>query len=197
MIIQVGCTTPYGPNKTNICMNEGDRNKSLAMYRETYESVDHKWICHHPCNFISTSATVNSGKIGGFINGKRSTIASIQFRENIKVIEAYYLYSCLSMIAEIGGYVGMFLGISIIQITFVLDKLLSWMDDLLKHLKRRNNWYWIYISKASVSAFLVSAIFGLIWFGLRYQNFQFSVILAQSFHIFFCFSAVFLFWLIS
>ena len=138
-MIQVGCTTPYEPNKTNICMNEGDRNKSLAMYKETYESTERKNNCHHPCTFISTRATVTSGKIGGYINGKICTIVVLQFKEIIKVIEAYHLYSLLSMIAEIGGYVGMFLGISILEIRFVLDKLISWIDGLWSYLKRRVN----------------------------------------------------------
>ena len=138
VILQVGCTTPYEPNKTNICMNQGDRNRSLEMYKDTYESIEHKNICHHPCNFIITRATITSSKIGNFINGKRSTIATIKFKENIKVIEAYHLYSLLSMIAEIGGYVGMFLGISVLQIRYVLDKLLlSWIDGLWPYLKRR------------------------------------------------------------
>ena len=107
------------------------------MYKEIYESTERKWICNHPCNFISTRATISSGKIGSYINNKRSTIATIQFKENIKVIEAYHLYSLLSMIAEIGGYVGMFLGISILQVRYVLDKLLSWIDGLWPYLKRR------------------------------------------------------------
>ena len=107
------------------------------MFKETYESIERKSICHHPCNFISTRATISSGKIGSYINNKRSTIATIQFKENIKVIEAYHLYSLLSMIAEIGGYVGMFLGISILQVRYVLDKLLSWIDGLWPYLKRR------------------------------------------------------------
>ena len=64
IILQVGCTTPYEPNKTNICMNQGDRNRSLEMYKDTYESIEHKNICHHPCNFIITRATITSSKIG-------------------------------------------------------------------------------------------------------------------------------------
>ena len=137
IILQVGCTTPYEPNKTNICMNQGDRNRSLEMYKQTYEWTKPKSNCPYPCNFIITRATITSSKLGNFINGKTSTIATIKFKENIKVIEAYHLYSLLSMIAEIGGYVGMFLGISILQIRFVLDKLLSWIDELWQDLKRR------------------------------------------------------------
>ena len=50
-------------------------------------------------------------------------------RENIKVTEAHLLYSVLSMIAEIGGYVGLFLGVSIIQINHVFDKVIKMACD--------------------------------------------------------------------
>ena len=49
----------------------------------------------------------------------------ISTRENIKVTEAKLLYSVLSMIAEIGGYVGLFLGVSINQINHVFDKVIE------------------------------------------------------------------------
>ena len=102
-------------------------------------SKQNNLFCLHPCKFITSRAIKTSDKIGYFVNGKTSTIVTIKFKENIKVIEAYQLYSLLSMIAEIGGYVGMFLGISLLQIRFVLDKLLSWIDEFWKHLKRRTN----------------------------------------------------------
>ena len=109
------------------------------MHKETYESTKrNNLFCLHPCKFITSRAIKTSDKIGYFVNGKTSTIVTIKFKENIKVIEAYQLYSLLSMIAEIGGYVGMFLGISVLQIRYVLDKLLlSWIDGLWPYLKRR------------------------------------------------------------
>ena len=107
------------------------------MHKKTYESTIDNNFCLHPCNFITARAIINSNKIGYFVNGKPGTTVTIKFKENIKVYEAYQIYSLLSMIAEIGGYVGMFLGISILQIRFVLDKLLSWIDELWQHLKRR------------------------------------------------------------
>ena len=49
----------------------------------------------------------------------------IHFKENIKVTTGYYLYSELSLIAEIGGYVGLFLGVSINQITNLIEWILN------------------------------------------------------------------------
>ena len=53
---------------------------------------------------------------------KKAAKMEISTRENIKVTEAHWLYTGLSMIAEIGGYVGLFLGVSIIQINHVFDR---------------------------------------------------------------------------
>ena len=50
---------------------------------------------------------------------KKSAKMEIITSENIKVTESHWLYTGLSMIAEIGGYVGLFLGVSIIQINHV------------------------------------------------------------------------------
>ena len=47
----------------------------------------------------------------------------IGFEKIIKVTKGYYAYSELSLIAEIGGYVGLFLGVSVNQITNLIEYL--------------------------------------------------------------------------
>ena len=68
-------------------------------------------------------------KIQPYYMKKPSAKMDIATRENIKVIEAHWIYSLLSMIAEIGGYVGLFLGVSIIQINRVCDKAIKMVFD--------------------------------------------------------------------
>ena len=53
---------------------------------------------------------------------------TIKFKEHIKVVEAYHLYSLLSMIAEVGGYVGLFLGISVNQISALVNVVVDRFD---------------------------------------------------------------------
>lgn len=45
----------------------------------------------------------------------------------VTIFQAKYDYSFESMIAEIGGYVGLFLGVSVYQITGLIDYILSKM----------------------------------------------------------------------
>ena len=52
---------------------------------------------------------------------KAMQIIQFLFPESIRVQRAYYAYSGVSLIAEIGGYVGLFLGWSVYQITDVVE----------------------------------------------------------------------------
>ena len=45
----------------------------------------------------------------------------IYFEENIKVTRDYYIYTKINLIAEIGGYVGLFLGVSVNQVINLID----------------------------------------------------------------------------
>ena len=47
------------------------------------------------------------------------------FPESIEVQSAFYVYKELSLIAEVGGYVGLFLGYSVYQITDMFDMFFS------------------------------------------------------------------------
>ena len=117
-----GCTTPFGPTKDKICQDYENGSKVIDLYRKTMkENVDN---CNNPCLFTSTKATVTRRKEDG--KGK----VVIRFKENIKVIEAYYLYSTLSLIAEVGGYVGLFLGVSVNQVSALVDVVIDKFDHI-------------------------------------------------------------------
>ena len=55
------------------------------------------------------------------------------FYNRVKVVKSYYAYSGLSLIAEIGGYIGLFLGVSINQITnlilFIKEMVQKYLDQ--------------------------------------------------------------------
>ena len=45
----------------------------------------------------------------------------MDFEELVAVTKDYYTYTELSLIAEIGGYVGLFLGVSVNQVIDLMD----------------------------------------------------------------------------
>ena len=121
-IKKYGCTTPFGPNKDKICRSSTIGLKVLEMYTETLKNH----ICRSPCSFISSRVMLRTSEnYVTFGTTKHKSRVHVYFRENIKVIQAHYLYSGLSLIAEIGGYVGLFLGVSVNQITVLIDKIFN------------------------------------------------------------------------
>ena len=73
--------------------------------------------CKQSCTYTSIE-TRKDNEIDKF-NGQN--VLLLVFKEKVKKIESFYLYSWLSLLAEIGGYVGLFLGISVVQITKLIN----------------------------------------------------------------------------
>ena len=51
-----------------------------------------------------------------------SSYLHLEFQRVVKTTTGQYSYGGLELIAEIGGYVGLFLGYSVFQIKFVIEK---------------------------------------------------------------------------
>ena len=68
----------------------------------------------------------NNSVLPSQINNTDVSRLTIHFDRNIKSTKAHYLYSGWSLIAEIGGYFGLFLGISVSHITLLIDKMFAW-----------------------------------------------------------------------
>ena len=118
-----GCTTPFGPNKDEICDISENALKVNYMLRKWYNNqIQAESGCKKPCSYVTLRASTVWER-----EKKYNTIVKvlIYFKENIKVTKAYHVYSGLSLIAEIGGYVGLFLGVSFNQITNLFDVLFN------------------------------------------------------------------------
>ena len=67
-----------------------------------------------------------SDKNGVFKRYERSkgyTRLVLNLNENVLVSEEVFLYSGLSLIAEVGSYIGLFLGVSVNQVSTLLEAL--------------------------------------------------------------------------
>ena len=90
----------------------------------SYVTEKTNYGCHNPCSIFSFT-TIQPKK-----NDDDSVY--ITFPRYVKVFERSYTYSPLSLVAEVGGYVGLFLGISINQVTHLLDFLLRMIKRILQ-----------------------------------------------------------------
>ena len=128
-IEEFGCTSPFGINKTKICQNTDAIAKVKEIYTDKIEK--HNSTCLNPCSFfpIMTLKTKEKRIPCSFCKSQGSQV-EITFKGYIKVSTSYYLYSGLSLIAEVGGYVGLFLGVSINQIADLFEWSLTKMNFL-------------------------------------------------------------------
>ena len=115
-----GCTSPFGLNKDQICKNEGKSIQAYELYDDTIN--EYSTNCSMPCSFLSSEViTFREYDLSSNQTGE----LKFDFEPVVKVTRGIYLYSELSLIAEIGGYVGLFLGVSFNQITKLTDFLLT------------------------------------------------------------------------
>ena len=128
---KIGCTTPFGLNKDKICKDQENGSKAIELYTEIF--VDHVNSCYGPCSFVLTKA-IRTRAVNNV--DKNYSSLTIYFDEKIKVIDAHHLYSGLSLIAEIGGYVGLFLGVSVNQVSVLMNILLDKIDCLFNRKKQ-------------------------------------------------------------
>ena len=118
---KINCTWPFSSHKNHICVNQNDAKMAhdFGMAHHRRKPI----TCLDPCHYLQ----VNSYETGSFAS--QSPQISFKFPENMRITRAYYSYQRINLIAEIGGYVGLFLGVSVIQITNVLDHASRWISS--------------------------------------------------------------------
>ena len=115
----VGCTNDYFSNKSKICMDEEKEKEAKKLYTDMVLD-NKKKMCLNPCTNIISSSSIRS---------KQQTFSpgylGIDFPLEVKVMKTYPAYEVLSLIAEIGGYVGLFLGFSVLDLKSIGEFALS------------------------------------------------------------------------
>ena len=104
----MNCTGPLLNNKDNICTDK-EHLKEAENIRKKYQNARDE-RCPEACTFSDITVIANTKTVN-------NSLVLINYAGQVKVIESYFVYDGISLVAEIGGYVGLFLGYSIKQIT--------------------------------------------------------------------------------
>ena len=115
---EIGCTTPFNPDKSNICLEHNQTIEAVNIFDDitVWNQTKAKKLCPKPCQQYIISF---SNKEWSY-NYNSYTILQMQFPKYIRVSSSSYSYTLLELLAEVGGYVGLFLGVSINQISDLL-----------------------------------------------------------------------------
>lgn len=111
-----GCSTIFGNDPDLAC---NDYEKAASALQILFNEVSNPSICKNPCRFLTNS--LHSSIL--VTEGINETTTSIFFTQYIKNVESKYIYNFWNMVAEFGGYVGLFLGFSLLN----LNDLLAWI----------------------------------------------------------------------
>ena len=112
-----GCTAPFGYEINNICTNQNQSKHALELYRNLFNKRFAIKECPYPCLFMKVSFRSKT-----FRNSPGLTL---QFNKFIRTTRATHFYGELEMLAEFGGYMGLFLGISVYHLRTTFDKVLG------------------------------------------------------------------------
>ena len=116
----MGCTTPYRPDKSNICTDPDLGKRAFEIYKEVKDNQSFaSRMCPRSCKYQIITLSrfeIREDKqtLLGIPKTKSKTL-SLTFQKFIKISTSRRSYTFLELIAEVGGYVGLFLGISINQ----------------------------------------------------------------------------------
>ena len=114
----IGCTSPFGTNKSMICIKNRDEANEAKLKFQNMTTGNQ--ACPRSCKYLLTSFdtfTDYDTHIPIY-----STLI-LKFPKFIKVSKSSWAYGMLELIAEVGGYVGLFLGVSVNQLTLLVKKI--------------------------------------------------------------------------
>jgi hypothetical protein len=123
MMDKIGCTVPWLIDKSNICVEPTKQKQALKLYQNNRRNQHD--VCPNSCLFTNMYF---GPPVTGINVAERSHYgnAVFYFRRDIKMTNEYLLYTLLSMSAEIGGYVGLLLGASLVNLGSINSFLLDW-----------------------------------------------------------------------
>ena len=119
----IGCTTPYGLELDNICTEKNKSLEAAQLFYDVLQGLDTNVAkeCPYPCQILMNRVTTTD------YNEENKTFNTIGlvFDKYIKVTTSTYGYTELELLAELGGYVGLFLGLSVFDLRLVFNKIFN------------------------------------------------------------------------
>ena len=106
------CTAPWVPNAHNICTDTNDISTCYWIWknRVQYDAGD----CILPCHSVFVQLNAKNEQIMN--SGKEYALLYLYFPSKLAKSKEHFLYHSNNLFAEIGGYVGLLLGLSLLDL---------------------------------------------------------------------------------
>ena len=121
----IGCTTPFGVKLDKICTERNKSLEALNLYQRSMNFGGNSTKeCPYPCQFLKFSLTPHVYRLASSHKYYERFI-EFKFDGHIKVTTSSYAYQELELLAELGGYVGLFLGLSLFDLRHAVIKIFN------------------------------------------------------------------------
>ena len=118
---KIGCTTPFGLKLDNICTEKNKSRDALWLfYQISANQIEFK-DCPYPCQFLMNRIKNTKYEEKKIYDG----LLWLVFDKYIKITKSTYSYNRLELLAELGGYFGLFLGLSVFDLRLVFNKIFN------------------------------------------------------------------------
>lgn len=123
-LFKIGCTTPFQQkNRSLICLEKDKAEKAQEILQSKMED---NTKCPYSCSYLN-SFTVNELST----NEKASlTKAFVNFKPYLEKQEDQHIYLSLDLFADLGGYVGIFMGVSLFHVKDLI------MNFVMRYMKK-------------------------------------------------------------
>ena len=117
----LGCTTPFGISLDNICTDKTKGDLAIELFKKLRSQKIFE-DCLYPCTNLKIRLDkIEFGKVVGV------TRAKFMFDQYIRVTTSYVSYTGLELVAEVGGYVGLFLGLSVYHLSHAFNTFVQYI----------------------------------------------------------------------
>ena len=120
----LGCTSPVFTNQYHKVCDVGKFNKSkTSKYRSLFKNLNVNALsnCPMPCSTMD----INFGYPILDSNNPNEAYVKLYFKSSVNVRRNIVAYSETSLFAEIGGYIGLLLGFSLLDLTKLVKNLFT------------------------------------------------------------------------
>ena len=115
---KIGCTTHYGIRNDDICKDQNKSRQAIDLFNKLLKG-NPKEECPYPCRFLKNKFLMQNQNPITFVSN--NIYLNFYFDKYVKTTKFYLDYTELELLAEFGGYVGLFLGISVFNLKDVFN----------------------------------------------------------------------------
>ena len=122
---KIGCTSPFGLDLDNICTEPNKGKEAYSLFNDMFYKNNVTKECQYPCNFVLSWMKPIEERKERKLDSNSTNFILLSFEKYIKVTTSTHGYTELELLAELGGYVGLFLGLSVFDLRLVFNKILN------------------------------------------------------------------------